>query len=276
MTTIDAHQHFWKYNPQKHSWISDEMSVLKRDFLPADLKIEMDKNGVDACIAVQADQSENETVFLLNLATLHPFIKAIVGWIDLRSKLIEEALEKFSGETLLKGFRHVVQDEPNPDFMLGKAFQNGIAALKKHDFTYDILIYPQQLPAAVALVEKFQNQSFVIDHIAKPHIAKGSLENWETHIKTLGEFEHVYCKLSGMVTEAQWKNWQYEDFVPYLDIVFEAFGTDRLVFGSDWPVCLLSAGYSEVKTIITQYISRLSVNEQEKIMGLNASRFYQL
>ena len=276
MIKIDSHQHFWKYDPQKHSWISDEMGVLKRDFLPGDLKIELDKNDMDACVAVQADQSEDETNFLVNLAKNNPFIKGVVGWVDLRSNQVEASLEKFRNEPLIKGFRHVVQDEPDPDFMLGAAFQNGINALQKYGYTYDILIYPQQLPATISMVQKFQNQPFIIDHIAKPHISSKSMDNWQSSIKKLGEFEHVYCKLSGMVTEAQWKTWKYEDFEPYLDVVFEAFKPERLVFGSDWPVCLLSAAYVDVKSIIEQYIWKLSEYEQNKIMGLNASHFYQL
>ena len=276
MKIIDAHQHCWKYNATRHYWISDQMSVLKKDFLAKELAEEFEKNGVTGSIAVQADQSEDETNFLLQLANENDFIKGVVGWVDLRSPSIEERLQYYSTFPKLKGFRHVVQDEPDVNFMLGAAFQNGIAALGEFGFTYDILIYPKQLEAALQLVKKFPHQAFVIDHIAKPYIKKGEVSNWQKYIKAISEHKNVFCKVSGMVTEANWTTWKYEDFVAYLDVVFESFGTERIMFGSDFPVCLLAATYGEVKGIIEKYLQKFSAAEQRQVWSENAMRFYKI
>ncbi len=273
---IDAHQHFWQYDPTRHSWINDSMNVLKRDFLPDDLITELNQSGVDGSIAVQADQSLEETDFLLNLAEQFDFIKAVVGWIDLRSDNLEADLESYAKSKKLTGFRHVVQDEPDVNFMLGSKFQEGIKILGKLGYTYDILIFPTQLPAAIELVRKFPQQPFVVDHIAKPYIKAGAIDFWRQGIATLSEHDNVWCKVSGLVTEANWNNWQYEDLLPYLDVVFEEFNTDKVMFGSDWPVCLLGGHYRAVKHIIDQYTQDFSSDDQEKIMGLNAMRFYKI
>lgn len=273
---IDAHQHFWVFDPVRDAWITEEMSVIRKNFLPADLAPVLEANGVDGCVAVQADQSETETAFLLQLAAENTFIKGVVGWADLRSEHIDERLEHFAQFPLLKGFRHIVQGEADPEFLLREDFCRGIKALAKHDFTYDILIYPHQLPAAVQFVRKFPDQRLVIDHLAKPYIKKGELKGWEEQLRTIAEHGHVFCKLSGMVTEADLRNWKPEDFTPYLDVALEAFGADRLMFGSDWPVCLLAADYPEVKKIVTDHISQLSTGEQAQIMGGNAATFYKL
>lgn len=273
---IDAHQHFWVFDPVRDAWITEEMSVIRKDFLPADLAPVLEANGVDGCVAVQADQSETETAFLLDLAAENAFIKGVVGWVDLRSERIDERLEYFAQFPLLKGFRHIVQGEADPEFLLHEDFCRGIKALAKHDFTYDILIYPHQLPAAVQFVRKFPDQRLVIDHLAKPYIKKGELKGWEEQLRAIAEHGHVFCKLSGMVTEADLRNWKPEDFTPYLDVALEAFGTDRLMFGSDWPVCLLAADYPEVKKIVTDHIAHLSTGEQAQIMGGNAATFYKL
>jgi len=276
MNIIDAHQHFWQYDPEKHSWISDEMSVLKKDFLAKELWAEFEQNNISGSIAVQADQSEEETEFLLQLASENSFIKGVVGWVDLRSPNIEGRLEYFSSYPKLKGFRHVVQDEPDVNFMLGEAFQNGIAALQKHNFTYDILIFPTQLQAALQLVQKFPNQSFVIDHIAKPQIKSGNLSAWAKQMTSIAQYENVYCKVSGMVTEADWNKWEYQDFVPFLEVVFNAFGTDKIMFGSDFPVCLLAGSYKNVKGILYQYLQGFSEEEQLNVWSGNAQRFYKI
>ncbi len=276
MTVIDAHQHFWKYDPAVHTWMDDRMVAIKKDFMPDVLKEELDSNGVEGCVAVQADQSDHETRFLIDLAKSYPFIRGVVGWTNLQSTGVGECLEKYTDEPVVKGFRHVVQDEPNPAFMQQQSFQNGISLLGKHNFTYDILILPHQLSAALQLVRKFPDQLFVIDHLAKPGISDQKMEPWRTYIYELGRHDHVYCKVSGMVTEAHWHGWQYEDFLPYLDAALEAFGAERLMFGSDWPVCLLSAGYNKVKQITDRYISGLSSSEQSMIMGENTVRFYRL
>lgn len=273
---IDAHQHFWTYSPETHGWIDDNMTILKRDFLPTHLKTIYNENQIDGCIAVQASQSETETQFLLDLASQYDFIKAVVGWVDLRGPRLAERLAFYVDQQKLSGFRHIVQSEPDPNFMLQEDFKSGISALASHDFTYDILIFPKQLDAANKLVREFPNQRFVVDHLAKPFIKTGEIETWKKGMTNLAKSENVYCKLSGMVTEANWESWDYKDFVPYLDVVFESFGPNRLMFGSDWPVCLLAASYDFMKEIITTYISQLSSSEIDQIMGLNAIEFYNI
>ena len=272
---IDSHQHFWKFDPVRDAWIDDSMKIIQRDFLPKDLAPILKQNDIDGCVAVQADQSEKETVFLLNLADKNSFIKAVVGWVDLRTDNIEDRLLYFSRHNKLKGIRHIVQAEAN-DFMLDPTFQNGISRLEKFGLTYDILVFPKQLSAAISLVKNFPKQKFVLDHIAKPLIKDQQIGNWKNDIEVLSSFENVYCKVSGMVTEADWKKWETEDFTPYLDVIFNAFGVDRIMYGSDWPVCLLAAQYQEQMGIVTSYISKLSETEQNKIMGANALNFYNI
>lgn len=273
---IDSHQHFWHYEPVKHSWIDDEMAVIRRDFTPKDLIEELTHNGVDGCVAVQADQTEIETDFLIELASKNNFIKGIVGWVDLRSETIEESLEKYAATQKVKGFRHVVQGEPDHNFLLRPAFLNGIAALEKYRFTYDILIFPHQLGAALEFVSRFPNQKFVIDHIAKPYIKDGFFDGWATLMKAIAKHENVFCKVSGMITEADYVNWTKAQLRPYLDVVFEAFGNNRVLYGSDWPVCLVAGSYEQVKAIVTDYIADFSEEEQKHIMGHNAIQFYNL
>jgi L-fuconolactonase len=273
---IDSHQHFWHYDAARDSWITDEMSVLKRDFLPADLQQEFAANRIEGCVAVQAAQSEEETLFLLELAQKHPFVKGVVGWCDLRDANLPARLEYFSQFEKLCGFRHVVQSEPDDDFLLREDFLRGIALLKSFNFTYDILIYPKQLPAAIKFVEKFPEQAFVLDHIAKPFIKAQIIEPWAAQIRELAQHKNLYCKVSGMVTEADWYTWQSDNFKAYLDVVFEAFGTDRIMYGSDWPVCLLAATYKQIKGTLAGYTSNLSALERVKIFSLNARHFYKL
>jgi L-fuconolactonase len=273
---IDAHQHFWQFDAQRDSWITDEMSVIRRDFLPQDLLPELAANHVDAAIAVQADQSERETLFLLDLAAQHSAIAGVVGWVDLGSPNLHQRLEHFAQFEKLCGFRHVVQAEPDDNFMLREDFQRGIAALADFGFTYDILIYPRQLPAAIRLVQRFPRQPFIIDHLAKPEIKAGRVSPWAEQMRAIAENPNVYCKVSGMVTEADWRNWRADDFRPYLDVVFEAFGPDRLVFGSDWPVCLLASTYMRVEELVAGYARNFPSPDQEKLFGANAIHFYGL
>ncbi|QEH41125.1 amidohydrolase [Chitinophaga sp. XS-30] len=274
--TIDAHQHFWIFDPERDAWITEDMSVIRKNFLPADLAPVLEANGIDGCVAVQADQSEAETDFLLQLAEENTFIKGVVGWVDLRSPSVEERVQHYAQYPLLRGFRHIVQGEADPAFLQGEDFCRGIKALAAYDLTYDILIFPHQLPAALAFVQKFPGQRFVIDHLAKPYIRKGEVKGWEEDIRAMAQHDHVYCKLSGMVTEADMQNWKQEDFSPYLDVALEAFGADRLMYGSDWPVCLLAADYPEMKKLVTDHIAHLSAAEQAQIMGGNAASFYKL
>jgi L-fuconolactonase len=273
---IDAHQHFWRYDAQRDDWITDEMSVLRRDYLPDELLGELATNGMDGCVAVQADQSERETIFLLELAAQRSAIAGVVGWVDLRSADVRARLKYFSQFEKLCGFRHIVQAEPDDQFLLRDDFQRGIASLQEFGFTYDILIYPKQLPAAIKLVEQFPEQRFVIDHMAKPLIKTGELWPWASRMKTIAANPNVFCKLSGLVTEADWHNWQADDFRPYLDVVFEAFGTDRLMFGSDWPVCLLAGSYRKVKQLVADYVTNFTDTDKAKIFGASAIRFYNL
>lgn len=272
---VDSHQHFWEYDPGRHSWINDEMAVIRRNFFPADLKPVYEQAGVAACVAVQADQTETETAFLCELASKNQFIKGVVGWVDLRDPALEKRLERFAANNLIKGFRHVLQGE-EPAFMLQENFLRGIGMLAEFGFTYDILIFPKHLAAALQLVRKFPDQPFVIDHIAKPYIQRGDLSSWEPGIRALAEHPNVYCKVSGMVTEADMREWKEADFRPYLDVVTESFGTGRLLYGSDWPVCLAAGSYGQVIEIVRNYYSRFSADEQAAIMGGNAIAFYQL
>jgi L-fuconolactonase len=276
MKKIDAHQHFWKFDPVRDSWINDEMKIIQKDFLPADLEPLLTQNGFDGCVAVQSDQSEQENEFHLQLAGKFDFIKGIVGWIDLQAENAKERLEYYSQFEKMKGFRHVLQGEAKRDLMLSSAFKKGISLLNKYHFTYDILIYQDQLQYIPDFVSYFPDQPFVIDHLAKPAIKNGEISEWKNDIERIAQFENVYCKLSGMVTEADWKHWKKNDFKPYLDVVVEAFGTDRILFGSDWPVCLVAASYQEMLGIVENYFSSFSKEEQEKFFGLNAIQFYRL
>jgi L-fuconolactonase len=271
---IDAHQHFWQYNPARDAWITDQMALLKKDFLPQNLMPELAANNMQGCIAVQADQSEAETLFLLDLAKHHELIQGVVGWVDVRADNVAERLELFSKYPKLCGFRHIVQAEPDDQFMLQPAFLRGINCLAEFGFTYDILVYCRQLPAAIELVSKYPDQLFVIDHIAKPLIREKRYLPWARYLRTIAENPNVYCKISGLVTEANWQSWSANDFKPYLDLVFEVFGVDRLMFGSDWPVCLLAASYSQVVQLIADYTQNLPSADREKIFGMNAAHFY--
>ncbi len=270
---IDAHQHFWKFDPVRDAWIDETMKAIRRDFGPGDLRPLLQANQIDGCVAVQADQSEAETKFLLGLAAENPLIKKVVGWVDLASPNVEERLAYWKSKEKLAGFRHILQAEP-PEKMDDKAFRHGIALLKKYAFTYDILIFPRHLEAALRLVDAFPDQPFVVDHLAKPLIRKRQMEPWASMMKQLARRPHVVCKVSGMVTEANLADWQPEDLRPYMDIVVDAFGPARLMFGSDWPVCLLAASYERVCRIVDDYFSNFTDTERAQVMGGTAARFY--
>ena len=272
---IDAHQHFWQYDPIKHDWIDDEMAMIRQDFLPSHLLPVLKENKINGTVAVQADQTENETNFLLGLAKEHSFIKGIVGWTDLRADNIKERLAHYAQFNTIKGFRHVLQSE-EPQFMLQQDFIRGITALGEFNFTYDILIFPKHLLAAFHLVKKFPNQLFVIDHIAKPYIKAGLVEEWKRDIRMIAQFDNVHCKISGMVTEAKYHGWKKEDFTAYLDAVVDAFGMNRIMYGSDWPVCQVAASYEETSGIVKDYFSPFTANEKALFFGKNAAQFYHL
>ena len=273
---VDSHQHFWHYDPVRYAWITDEMAGLKRDFLPTDLLPELRANGVDACVAVQADQSEDETRFLLGLADKHREIAGVVGWVNLLDEKVEERLAHFSQFRKLRGFRHIAQAETDDRFLMRKDFLRGVGLLGRFGFTYDILIYARHLPVANEFVQQSPEQKFVVDHIAKPQITARELDGWSRGIRAIAKHPNVWCKVSGLVTEADWTRWAAGDLRPYLDVVFEAFGLDRLMFGSDWPVCLLAGNYRTVKAIVDDYTQSFSAIDKEKIFGRNAVRFYGL
>ncbi|HEY8735067.1 MAG TPA: amidohydrolase family protein [Puia sp.] len=276
MDKIDAHQHFWKFDPVRDKWITDEMSVLRRDFLPEDLFPSLVKNDFGGCVLVQVEQSERENLFLTGLAEKNDFIKGVVGWVDLQSSDVEERLAYFQSFVKLRGFRHLVQDEEDRAMMLKPGFVRGIKALKRYNYTYDILIFPDQLQYARTFIELFPDQRFVIDHLAKPYIKFKEIDKWREEIIRIAQYENTYCKISGMVTEADWKGWQEKDFSPYIDVVVNAFGTERIMFGSDWPVCLLAGDYDDIVDIVENYFSSYSQNEKDNIFGLNANKFYRL
>ena len=273
---IDSHQHFWLYDAPEYLWIDESKHALKRDYLPSDLEPLMASNGIDGTVAVQARQNLRETDFLLDLADSCGFIRGVVGWVDLRAEDIEAQLERFAPHPRLVGVRHIVHDEADDRFMLGGSFLDGLALLQQYKLTYDLLLYPRHLRVAIDVVKRFPDQPFTLDHIAKPFIKDGIIEPWASEIRELASYENVCCKVSGLVTEAAWQAWTRDDYAPYLDVVFDCFGINRLMFGSDWPVCTLSGSYSEVVGIVESYIAALSEDERAKIMGGNACDFYQI
>lgn len=272
---IDSHQHFWLYEPIRDAWITDDMRTIQRDFMPADLGPILAYNQLSGCVAVQADQSEDETHFLLELADRYVFIKGVVGWIDLQAENVVERLSYFSQFKRLRGFRHIVQGE-EVGFLERPEFLRGIKALHQYGFTYDVLVKPHQLAATIEFIKRFPNQLFVIDHMAKPYIEKGITVPWAEQMRALAAFDNVYCKLSGMVTEADWMRWQASDFTFYVQHLLDVFGPQRLMFGSDWPVCTLAARYEQVLDLLSEQLNLLSESEKEAIWGGNAIRFYGL
>ena len=273
---IDSHQHFWSYNPAEYGWINDQMKVLRRDFLPADLKPELQQNGFQGSIAVQARQSLTETQWLLDLAAQNPFIKGVVGWIDLCAPDVEQQISQFVKDPRFVGVRHIIQDEPDEAFMLRAEFINGLHYLQKYDLTYDLLIFPKHLSNALKLVVQFPALRFVIDHLAKPFIKKQIISPWREGLIELAHHPNTWCKISGMVTEADWQNWKYDDFVPYLDTVLETFGPERVLIGSDWPVCTLAGSHHKVISIVLRFIEKFTAVQQAAILGQNAEHVYKL
>lgn len=270
---LDAHQHFWKYDAAEYPWMKPDWPI-RRDFLPPDLQPLLEQARLDGSVAVQARQSLAESRWLLDLAGRHPQIKGVVGWVDLRSERVEEQLAELARHPKFVGVRHVVQDEADDLFMMRPEFVRGIALLKQFGLTYDLLIYPKQLAAAIELARRFPAQPFVLDHIAKPPIRDGTLSPWREQIRELAKAPNVSCKVSGLVTEAKWGESEPADFRPYLEVVFEAFGEDRLMFGSDWPVCLLAGSYAQVFRLMDDYLKPLPKTAREKFFGLNAAGFY--
>ncbi len=271
---IDAHHHLWQYNENQYGWIPDEMSVLKSDYLPPELKKALDKAGVDGTVVVQARQIAEETSWLLEQADAYPFIRGVVGWVDLQSEKVDDQLDYYSRDPRLVGVRHVLHDEADDEFMMRPAFMRGIGKLQDYNLTYDLLLFPRHLSIAERLVRRFPDQRFVLDHIGKPNIKDREVEPWSGDLARLASHPNVWCKISGMVTEADWKNWKRDDFRFYLDRVVELFGTGRIMTGSDWPVCRAAAEYEEVMAIVEDYFRAFSENEKEKIFGTNCMEFY--
>ena len=273
---IDAHQHFWMYEQREYGWIDDAMTALRRDFLPADLKPELERSGFQGSVAVQARQTLEETQWLLELAERAPFILGVVGWVDLRSPRLRFELEPLAGKSKLVGVRHMVQSEPDERFLLQPDFLRGIAMLEEFDLAYDILIYPRHLPVAAEFAARFPRQRFVLDHLAKPPIKSGAVDIWARGIRGLASFPNVFCKVSGLVTEANWQVWKCEDMWPYLEVAFDCFGASRLMIGSDWPVCTVAAPYARVMDLVTDYLGKYPAEEREAVLGGNAATFWRL
>ncbi len=273
---IDTHHHFWNYNAAEFGWIDNEMCNIRQNFLPKDLQTTINDANVSGVISVQARQTEDETKWLLSMAEQNDFIKGVIGWLPLSAESIEEKLEQYAPNKWLKGLRHVIQEEKDPEFMLGKYFNKGISLLKKYKLVYEVLIFEHQLPNSIQFIDQHPNQYFVLDHIAKPKIKQNEIANWASNIKELAKRDNVTCKISGMVTEADFKSWNNEQLQPYFDVILKAFGPSKLLFGSDWPVCLVATKYKEWLDLVKKVISVFSKEDQEKILYKNALKIYQL
>lgn len=273
---IDAHQHFWQYNPAEYQWIDDSMKSLRRDFLPEDLRSLIERNDFHGSVAVQVRQTLQETRWLLDLAALHSWIVGVVGWVDLRSPEVRTQLKDLTRNPKLVGVRHIVQGEPHDRFLLQPDFLRGVSVLEEFDLAYDILIYARHLPVAAEFVERFPQQRFVLDHLAKPPIKSGEIDAWAQGIARLAAFPNISCKLSGLVTEADWQGWTPQQIIPYLDVAFECFGPDRLMIGSDWPVCLVAASYSKAIDVVKSYLVQKSPECLDRVLGGNAQHFWDL
>ena len=273
---IDAHHHFWKYSAEDYGWMNDEMDAIRRNFLPADLEEEISGAGIVGVVSVQARQTLQETQVLLDWARKYNFIRGVVGWVPLVSSSVRGDLEHLSQRKELKGVRHVLHDEPDDRFMLRDDFNAGIELLGDFDLAYDILIFETHLPQSLQFVDRHPNQVFVVDHIAKPRIRDGWLSPWQTYVVQLADRPNVYCKISGMATEADWGRWTEQDLEPYFDTVLSAFGPQRLMFGSDWPICLLATTYCRWVETVERYVSRLTESEQERFWSGTAKEAYRL
>ncbi len=273
---IDAHHHFWRYDPVEYGWIDDAMSVIRRDFLPGDLREVTSAAGIDGVVSVQARQSIAETEWLLGLAAKEKLIKGVVGWVELVSPHLEAQLERFDGNPKLKAVRHVVQGEPDENFILRSDFNRGVATLKAFHLAYDILIFERHLPQTIQFVDRHPEQVFVLDHIAKPRIKDDVVQPWDRNMLELGKRPNVYCKVSGMVTEADYQGWTESQLRRYFDVVLEAFGPRRLMWGSDWPVCLVACGYKHWHEIVSGFVAELSPDEQNRVLGGTAVEAYKL
>lgn len=273
---IDAHQHFWRYQPADFPWIDDGKAALKRDWMPGDLEPELRRAGFDACIAVQARHDVDETRFLLDIAAAHPFVAGVVAWIDLQADDVREQLAAWTSDPKLVGIRHIVHDEPDDRFMLRPAFLRGLGTLAEFDLTYDLLLFPRHLPVAIDVVSRFPDQRFVLDHLAKPPIRARQVDAWAKELVRLAACPNVCAKLSGLVTEADWRAWTPADLRPYLDIALDAFGAGRLMVGSDWPVCTLAGDYQRVMAPVVAFAGEQPPADRDAMLGGTAARFWRL
>lgn len=273
---IDTHHHFWKFDPIRDSWITEEMQVIRRDFSPLDIQFVLERNGFGGSVAVQADQSKEETAYLVQLANDYPFIKGVVGWIDLQAADIRQQLDGYQSDTVIKGFRHIVEGEADPDFLIRPAVLNGLKALADYGYTYDLLIRPRHYAATLDCVQQNPNLQFVLDHIAKPPIKSKAFDEWATFIDALAALPNVVCKVSGLATEADWEGWKLDDFKQYLEHIFARFGKERIMYGSDWPVCLLAASYEESIAIVEDKLGQFTAAEKNAFWAENAIRVYNL
>jgi len=273
---IDAHQHFWNYDPIKHFWISDDMKIIKRDFSPGDLAPLLKALKFDGTIAVQADETMAETTFLLDLARKNDFIKAVVGWVDLRKDNVEDELLLLKSHNKLAGFRCIIQGAEDEAFLNNRVFLQNVSRLNQFDFTYDLLVFHKQMESLVRFTDKLPDNRLILDHIGKPDIKNKEIKQWKEQVRILASNPNIYCKLSGMLTEADHQHWTYDDIVPYMEISAEYFGIDRLCFGSDWPVCLLAGNYKQVYDVVDRFAAQLNATEREKIFGTNIAAFYKI
>jgi L-fuconolactonase len=273
--TIDSHVHFWKYDKKTYDWITNDMKTLQKDYLPETIALTLKRNDIEGVVAVQAIQTETETHFLVELAKTHPVIKGVVGWVDLQAEDVNDRLQYFSQYPIIKGYRHVVQGEPI-DFLGREKFRRGVQALQPYGYTYDVLIYHHQLKPAIDFVNAFPDIRMVLDHCAKPDIKHKNINEWKANILEIAKAPNLYCKLSGLFTEAAWSGWSAAEFYPYLDVITEAFGPARIMFGSDWPVMLLAGIYVQWKSLLDKYFENFSPDDKELIFGTNAKIFYNL
>lgn len=273
---IDAHQHFWKYDPLRHSWINDAMATIRKDFMPEDLIKELSSTGMDGSIVVQVDETEEENNFMLSLADKHDFIKGIVGWVDLKSVDAEEMISRHSKHKKIVGYRCILQGKEDKEYLTNPEFIAGVKKLASHNKTYDLLVYHNQLPSLIRFTDQLPDNDMILDHIAKPDIKQQRIKEWADQMRILAQHPRIYCKLSGMVTEADFRNWTYDDIMPYMEVAVNAFGTDRICFGTDWPVCLVAGTYKQVYDVVDRFMSGCTEEEKDKIMGRNAVQFYKI
>ena len=273
---IDTHQHFWQIEQFPYAWMTDDLAPLRRDMLPEHLAIELAACAVAGTVTVQADQCVEETRFLLQLADQYEFVMGVVGWVDLTDPDVGRVLDDLSANAKLKGIRHVVHDEPETEWLVREDVLRGLREVARRGLAYDLLLRPQHLPLIEPVAKACPQLRLIIDHIAKPPIASGRLQPWADHIRRAARIEGLHCKLSGMITEADWENWEVRDLKPYAEVVIDAFGPERLTFGSDWPVCMLAGSYGEVYHAFCELIGSLSTHEQEQVRQLNAWQFYKL